>query len=325
MRAELTRGRLEHNGGAEGMMEGLTRRGFLSAAAGAAAGAALAGEAPARAQANGQGNASNAGKPGKVRLSVTWGMVGRFPVAEAFDHLTELGYDAYEMFDWRNPDTLAAFAEQHKAHKLECSCLVGNKGVTAPGCSLTNPAERDAFLKEMEACAEACKAVDCKQILTLTGNDVPGMSREAMTESCVAGLKAVAPMLEQKGLQCCIEILNIHRDHPGYFLHYIADGVQMVEAVGSPSVKLLFDLYHNQIMEGNLIEKVRKNLKHVIHFHIGDVPGRHQPGTGEINYRNVYRAILDTGYTGTAALEYGPTVPVLEDLAAQRKLSIFEG
>jgi hydroxypyruvate isomerase len=176
----------------------------------------------------------------------------------------------------------------------------------------------------MEACAEACKAVDCKQLLTLTGNDVPGMTREAMMESAIAGLKEVAPMLEAKGLVATIEVLNIHRDHKGYFFHYIRDGIKMVEGVGSPSIKLLFDLYHIQIMEGNLIENLRKNIKYVSHFHIGDVPGRHQPGTGEVNYRNVYKAIADLKeYTGTAALEYGPTIPVLEDLANQRKMSMF--
>ncbi len=289
----------------------MNRREFLGFTAGALALPGLAG--------------SQDVKPagGKLRLSVTWGMMRGMPPADALNKLDELGYDAYEMFDWRNPQTLATFAEEHKKHKLECSCLIANKGVSAPGCGLTNPAERDQFLKEMEACAEACKAVDCKQLLTLTGNEVQGMSHDAMFESCVAGLKAVAPLLEKNGLIATVELLNTYHDHRGYFLNSSHLGARMVEAVGSPNVKLLYDIYHMQIMEGDLIFNIRQYIGKISHFHIGDVPGRHQPGTGEINYRNVFKAIVDLGYSGTAALEYGPTIPYLEDLANMRQLTMF--
>ena len=99
----------------------------------------------------------------------------------------------------------------------------------------------------------------------------------------------------------------------------------MVDRVGSPNVKLLFDIYHVQIMEGSLIENIRSNIDRIGHFHIGDVPGRHEPGTGEINYRNVFKAIYDLSdrYRGSAALEYGSLAPVEENLAAMRKLANF--
>jgi hydroxypyruvate isomerase len=259
----------------------------------------------------------------KLRLSVTWGNAPRLPVPEALAKLNELGYDAYEMFDWRNPDTLAVFEREHKKYNMECSCLIGNKGVSAPGCSLVNPAEREQFLKEMAACVEACKRMDCKQIVTLTGNEVPGMTREAMMQSAIEGLRAVAPMLEKAGIIATVEILNTYRDHAGYFLTTNKDGATLIDGANSPSVKILFDIYHVQIMEGNLIENIRHNIKRISHFHIGDVPGRHQPGTGEINYRNVFKAIVDLNFPGTAALEYGPTIPQEEDLKNMRAMTTF--
>ena len=88
---------------------------------------------------------------------------------------------------------------------------------------------------------------------------------------------------------------------------------------------MLFDIYHVQIMEGNLIESIRSNIDRIGHFHVGDVPGRHQPGTGEINYRNVFKAIYDQGdrFRGSVALEYSPTVPLEQDLAVMRELTNF--
>jgi len=103
------------------------------------------------------------------------------------------------------------------------------------------------------------------------------------------------------------------------------DAAELVDRVGSPNVKILCDLYHTQIMEGNLINNIRAHIDRIGHFHIGDVPGRHEPGTGEINYRNVFKAIYDLGdrYQGYAALEYGPQIPAEENLAMVRKLANF--
>jgi hydroxypyruvate isomerase len=290
----------------------MDRRSFLSRTAGAAAWYALAGKrtlaAPAR---------------DRLRLSITWGMMGKTPAPEALGQLDKLGYDGFEMFNWRDAATLATFADERKKHKLECACLVANKGVSAPGCGLVNPKERDAFLTEINSAIAAAQKVDCKRLVVLTGNEVPGMTRDAQMESCVAGLKAAAPILERSGIAAIVEILNTYVDHKGYFLYRVRDGVDMMERVGSPNVKLLFDIYHVQIMEGNLIQNIRNHIKQIAHFHVGDVPGRHQPGTGEINYRNVFKAIYDLGYDGFVSPEYRPTVPLLENLAEVRRMTTF--
>jgi hydroxypyruvate isomerase len=292
----------------------MDRRSFLALTAGSLA---LA-NAPKVARAN------LAGEKG-LRLSTTWWLVNKLPVPDALALLTRLGYDAFEMFDWRDASVLATFASEKKKFPLACACLVANKGVTAPGCGLLNPREREAFLRELNASIDAARKVDSKRLVVLTGNELGGMPRAEQMSNAVASLREAAPILEKNGMTAIVEVLNTYVDHAGYFLYYVRDGAELVDRVGSPNVKLLFDIYHVQIMEGNLISNIRANIQRIGHFHVGDVPGRHEPGTGEINYRNVFKAIyeLDDRYQGFVSLEYGPLAPLEENLAALRKLSNF--
>ncbi len=292
----------------------MQRRTFLSSAL--VAGALVKFAPPARANLSGQKG---------LRLSVTWGMVGQLPVPEALGLLNRLGYDAYEMFDWRERSTLETFVALKDKYPLRCECLVLNKGVTAPGCGLVNPREREGFLRELNATIEAAKQMGTTQLVTLTGNELGGMPRAEQMTNAVAALREAAPLLEKNGMTAIIEILNTYVNHAGYFLYYVRDGAELVDRVGSPNVKLLFDIYHVQIMEGNLIDNIRSNIDRIGHFHVGDVPGRHEPGTGEINYRNVFKAIYELGdrFQGAVALEYSRVAPLEEDLAAMRALANF--
>ena len=292
----------------------MDRRSFI----GVAAGALSLTQMPPALRANLEG------KKG-LRLSITWGMLDGMPVPEAMALLNRLGYDAYEMFDWRNPATLETFVAEKGKWPLFCACLVANKGVTAPGCGLVNPREREGFLRELGASIEAAKKMDCRQLVVLTGNELGGMPRSEQMVNAVAALREAAPLLEKNGVTAIIEILNTYVNHAGYFLYFVRDGAELVDRVGSPNVKLLFDIYHVQIMEGNLIENIRTNIDRIGHFHVGDVPGRHEPGTGEINYRNVFKAIYDLGdrFQGSVALEYSPLAPLEKDMAAMRVLANF--
>jgi len=252
-------------------------------------------------------------------------MMGRRAPREGLELLARNGYDAYEMFDWRNAETLETFVREKGSFPLACSTLTANRGPVAPGCGLVNPRERDTFIKEMTACADAAKKMGCTRLVTLTGNELGGLTRSEQMANVVGGLRAVAPMLEKNGMTAVVEILNTYVNHAGYFLYYVRDAADMVERVGSPNVKMLFDIYHVQIMEGNLIDNIRTHIDRIGHFHIGDVPGRHEPGTGEINYRKLYETIYELGdrYKGYAALEYGPLAPLEQDLPVQRKLANF--
>jgi hydroxypyruvate isomerase len=260
-----------------------------------------------------------------LKLSTTWWLVSKLPVPDALALLTRLDYNGYEMFDWRDPKIMETFAGLKDKYPLSCECLVANKGVSAPGCGLVNPREREEFLKQTQLAIDAARAIGAKQLVTLTGNEMGGMPRSEQMENAVAALRAAAPILEKNGITAIVEVLNTYVDHAGYFLYYVRDGAELIDRVGSPNVKLLFDIYHVQIMEGNLIQNIRSNIDRIGHFHVGDVPGRHQPGTGEINYRNVFKAIYDQGdrFRGSVALEYSPTVPLEQDLAAMRELTNF--
>ncbi|MGD0922729.1 MAG: TIM barrel protein [Terriglobia bacterium] len=292
----------------------MDRRSFLAATAGSFALTHF--PAPARANLPGEKG---------LRLSVTWWLMGKMPVGEALATLTHHGYDAFEMFDWRDSAVLETFVVENKKYPLACACIVANKGVEARGCGLVNPREREGFLRELSASLEAAKKVDTKRLVVLTGNEVKGVPRAEQMTNAVAALREAAPILEKNGITAVVEILNTYVDHAGYFLYWVRDGAELVDRVGSPNVKLLFDIYHTQIMEGNLISNIRSNIDRIGHFHVGDVPGRHEPGTGEINYRNVFKAIYELGdrYQGYVGLEYGHVAPLEENLAAVRKLANF--
>ena len=122
-------------------------------------------------------------------------------------------------------------------------------------------------------------------------------------------------MLEGSEVMVVLEPLNVLVDHRGYFLSSSEESFRIIEAVGSANVKLLYDVYHQQITEGNLISTIEKNIRKIGHFHIADVPGRHEPGTGEINYANVIRKIAESEYNGFIGLEYRPLRTSEESLA----------
>ena len=195
--------------------------------------------------------------------------------------------------------------------------------VNALGCSLVSPEDREGFLEELRLCIEAARSVDCSRLEVLTGNCLPGVSREIQMQNCVATLKAALPLLEANGMTAIVELLNSNVDHPGYFLNTVEDGVEIVRRTGSPHVKLLFDIYHVQVMQGNLIQRIRDSFHEVGQYHFADVPGRHEPGTGEVNFRNVFRAIYDLKYDGFITAEYHPTDFTFRDLELVRDLATF--
>ena len=142
------------------------------------------------------------------------------------------------------------------------------------------------------------------------------MSDREAADNCVAGLNRVKNIAEDHGVTICVELLNSKVDHKDYQGDRTAFGVEIVKAVASPRVKLLYDIYHMQIMEGDVIRTIRANRDLIGHFHTGGVPGRHElDETQEINWRAVCRAIVDSGFTGYLAHEFTPTRDPLTSLA----------
>ena len=179
-----------------------------------------------------------------------------------------------------------------------------------------DPANHPMLLKELEDTIPRAAAARVPNVIAMFGNR-RGTSDAAGIEHCVTGLKRIAPLAEEHGVTVCLELLNSRVDHADYQGDHTAFGVAVMQGVASPRVKLLYDIYHMQIMEGDVIRTIRQNVSHIAHFHTGGVPGRHEIDDGqELNYRAVARAIADSGFLGYVAHEF---VPSREPLASLRE------
>lgn len=159
-------------------------------------------------------------------------------------------------------------------------------------------------------------AVGAPNIITFSGNR-RGLPDERGLANCAIGLNRVKRIAEDHGVTICVELLNSKVDHKDYQCDHTAWGVELVRRVDSPRVKLLYDIYHMQIMEGDILRTIRENIQYIAHFHTGGVPGRHElDDTQELNWRTVARAIADLGFTGYFAHEF---VPLRDPLASLRQ------
>jgi hydroxypyruvate isomerase len=176
-----------------------------------------------------------------------------------------------------------------------------------------DPANHPMLLAELEASIQLAAHSGVANLIAMFGNR-HGASEADDVASCVAGLSKIAPMAEKYGVTICVELLNSRIDHIGYEGDHTAFGVEVIQAVGSLRVKLLYDIYHMQIMEGDVIRTIRDNIPWIAHFHTGGVPGRHEiDASQELNYRAVAEAIAGTGFPGYVAHEF---VPVGDPFAA---------
>jgi hydroxypyruvate isomerase len=174
--------------------------------------------------------------------------------------------------------------------------------------SLVKPDDFDRAMARLEKVIPVAEYLNCKKLIVCTGNDQEGMSLNEQRKSVVNTLKAAMPIVEAHGITVVLEPLNTHVDHAGYFCDSSDFGADILKEVGSPNMKMLFDIYHMQIMEGNVISHIEKHIDLIGHFHSAGVPGRHELYDGELNYRNIIRKIEELGYNGVFGLEYFPTM-----------------
>lgn len=168
---------------------------------------------------------------------------------------------------------------------------------------------REHVLKEVRASVEIAKRMNTKYIHNVLGVADPRLPWDFQMANAIELLKRVAEIYEPHGLIMVMETMNHKINHPGMFLHSIPQAYAMCKAVGSPSMKILFDVYHVQIQEGNLMPTLDYAWDEVAYFQLGDTPGRFEPGTGEINYRNLLQHIWDKGFRGFLGLEHGVKRP----------------
>jgi hydroxypyruvate isomerase len=174
----------------------------------------------------------------------------------------------------------------------------------------------------MRGAIEAAAAAGAPNVIVLAG-DRKGLTDEEGLENSVLFLNNIKRLAEEKGVTVCMELLNSKIDHPGYMCDHTAWGVELCKRVDSPRVKLLYDIYHMQIMEGDIIRTIQRNFKHLGHFHTAGNPGRHQfDDTQEMDYKGICKAIAGLGYQGYLSHEYTPTQEPLETL--DRMMTICE-
>ena len=171
-----------------------------------------------------------------------------------------------------------------------------------------DPANHALLLGELEMALPRAAQTRVANLIAMFGNRVLGIDEPAAIANCVAGLAKIAPLAEKHGVTVCVELLNSKVDHPGYQGDHTAFGVAVMRGVNSPRVKLLYDIYHMQIMEGDVIRTIRDNINWIGHFHTGGVPGRHEINDSqELNYHAIAAAIADLNYQGYVAHEFIPT------------------
>jgi hydroxypyruvate isomerase len=225
--------------------------------------------------------------------------------AESLRQIRAAGLGTFEFWAWWNKD-LAAIKREMARLDMACAAFCTRF------ISLVDPAQREAYLAGLRETIAVARDLGCRTLISQVGSEIPDVPREQQRASLIAGLAACVPYLDEARITLVFEPLNILVDHPGYYLSRSDEAFEVAAAVGSPWVKVLFDIYHQQITEGHLIARIRENIAQIGHFHAAGNPGRHELDNGEINYPEVFRAISQTTYPGSIGLEYRP----LEDPAA---------
>jgi hydroxypyruvate isomerase len=254
-------------------------------------------------------------KSGPQFSVMMWALNKQGSFEENLERVAEAGYRHVELVGefgkWSEEDWRRILARM-QALKITVDATSGVKA------GFADPSGGDAFLAELKAFIPAVQRLGCGQIILLSGKRVEGAAPGAQKAASVEALKRAADVLGAAGLMAVIEPID-RLENPPIYLDGVTEGFEIVRAVGSPRVKVLYDLYHEQRGLGNLIEKLEKNIDEVGLIHIADVPGRHEPGTGEVNYGNVFRKLGELHYKGVIAMEFYPTGDVVETLRKARE------
>lgn len=290
----------------------MDRRAFLKTGVGATAAATLLSGASKAAE-------SDSARIGadlrtKIAVSPKW-FQGTH--VEQIEQIAAAGFPAFETLGCGRWDDKEAVRARCEELGVECGAVGGGMG-SIGGWGPNDPANHARFVEAVKQSIANARAIGSKRVLALSGPDIEGVGKEEQLDALAAAGRLVGPMLQDAGMILVWETLNTLVNHRGYFLVYSADGAELIKRTDHPNVKFLFDVYHQQISEGNLIRNIQNHKDQIGHYHFADNPGRHEPGTGEINYKNVFKAIYETGYRDIVACEFGklaPTEEVLEILA----------
>jgi hydroxypyruvate isomerase len=277
-------------------MSTLTRRSAIGRLTGAAAALAVSSNVQKGLKAADDVAASTKLK-NNVNHSVCKWCYDKIPLEDFCQSAKTIGLQSVELLKVDDFPTL-------KKHGLQCAMVSGVPGGITKG--LNRKEHHDEIVKWFEEATPTVAEHGYPNIICFSGNRA-GMSDEEGLENCAIGLKRIAPIVEKYKVNACMELLNSKRNHPDYMCDHTKWGVELVKKVGSERFKLLYDIYHMQIMEGDLIRTIKGNIDFFGHFHTGGNPGRNEiDDSQEVNWHAVAKAIADTGYQGFLSHEFIP-------------------
>ena len=226
----------------------------------------------------------------------------------------EIGYDAVEFWHRESEDDYEAVIETAKQYGLVVASMSGHNSLPD---GLNKRSNHDRIEAELRASIDVAAKHGIPGLICFSGNRQPFQTDQEAIDAVADGFSRIAPYAEEKGINLNMELLNSKVNHPGYQCDHTAWGVAVCEKVNSPRVKLLYDIYHMQIMEGDVIATIRDYKDCIGHYHTGGVPGRHEiDESQELYYPAIMQAIADTGYQGYVAQEF---VPARTPLASLRE------
>jgi hydroxypyruvate isomerase len=256
--------------------------------------------------------------PISFKLSVMlWTIYRDLPFDQRLEKVSEAGYRSVELVNefrqWSDQDFSKFRAKKQALGLTVDACTLPVQGIVDPG-------KKDEFLSDLKKFLPTAEKLECPALIILSGNRIEGVAHEVTHQACVDTLNYGADLAAKANVTLLLENID-PEENPKYFLTSVAEGFEIIRAVNHPRVKFLYDFYHEQISEGNLIEKLEKNIDLVGLVHIADVPGRHQPGSGEINFASIFRKLDELKYNRYAAMEFIPTGDPVQALRGARELA----
>jgi hydroxypyruvate isomerase len=250
-----------------------------------------------------------------------WTVYRDLPFEDRLARIAEAGYRNVELVgeykDWSPADFARAnAARQRLGIKFDATAGLKN--------GVGDPSTRAAFLDELHAALVPMQTLECPAMIVLSGNVVEGLTRQQQHDACIETLRQAAKLIEGRSIagepvRLLLECID-PEENPHHYLQTAAEGLAIVRAVNHPQVQFLYDFFHEQIAAGNLIEKLEHNIDIIGLVHIADVPGRHHPGTGEINYASIYRKLADLHYRHAVAMEFLPQSDPITELRTAREM-----
>ena len=296
-------------------MSSINRRRFLATTA--AAGLARAASPPSASRYH-------------LRYAPRLDVLPELPMARKLEIFAEWGFPAFEYNPLPRHEMREIEALRKKREELGMAMGVFHLNSAGwKGDSLVDKKFHEPFLKDVSKAVEIWNVMENEAATVTTGVAVDYLSHDEQTRNCIEGLKRAAEIVDGTGMELVLEPINRRQTGADYFVVYSGHAVEIVSAVNHPQVRILFDIFHQQISEGDLIRHIREHWDWIGYFQVGDVPGRNEPYTGEINYQNVFKAIYDQGFDGIVGMEHGLSAPGLEGLEkcfeAYRRADAWDG